>query len=200
MPDSILVQLDDEDLSPASRSRLEQHTQQTDLPMDLLKTHSSIEPDSLLSLAKHLKTASTREKAILSWTGFPTRDGLNAVCLLAWTHLIGERSRAGVFSGAQLAVKISKLQQTPDIRRRILDELVPGPYAARTVDEAVERVLEFERTWASFELPRLLRAFSAIRQHVLGGRGDYSFFAGQLENLFRPRFKWHSRNLVSRCK
>jgi hypothetical protein len=49
--------------------------------------------------------------------------------------------------------------------------------------------LEFERTWASFELPRVLRAFSDIRRHVIGGTGDYSFFASQLENLFRPPFQ-----------
>lgn len=189
MPDSILVQLDDGDLSPESRTRLEPFTQQTDLPMELLKIHSSIEPDSLLDLAKHLKTANAREKALLAWTGYPTWESLKAVCVLAWKHLIGARSRAGVFSGPQLALKISKFRQTPDIRRRILDELVPGQYAAGTVDEAVERVLEFERTWATFELPRVLRAFSDIRRHVLGGSGDYSFFAGQLENLFRPPFQ-----------
>ena len=29
----------------------------------------------------------------------------------------------------------------------------------------------------------------ALRSHVVGGRGDYSFFAGKLENLFRPPFQ-----------
>ena len=41
----------------------------------------------------------------------------------------------------------------------------------------------------SFELPRILRAFSDIRSHVVGGRGDYTFFAGKLENLFRSPFQ-----------
>jgi len=189
MPDSILVQLDDGDLSPESRARLEPFTQQTDLPMKLLKIHSSIEPDHLLALARHLKTATARQKGLLAWTGYPRWENLKEVCVLAWTHLLSGRRQAGVFSGAQLALKISKLRDTPDIRRRILDELVPGKYAAETVDEAVERVLEFERTWASFELPRVLRAFSDIRTHVVGGSGDYSFFAGKLENLFRPPFQ-----------
>lgn len=189
MPDSILVQLDDGDLSPRSRTRLEPFTQQTELPMQLLKIHSSIEPDNLLALARYLKTASASQKALLAWTGYPRWENLKEVCVLAWTHLLNGRRQAGVFSGAQLALKISKLRDTPDIRRRILDELVPGPYAAESVDEAVERVLEFERTWASFELPRILRAFSDIRSHVVGGSGDYSFFAGKLENLFRPPFQ-----------
>lgn len=67
--------------------------------------------------------------------------------------------------------------------------LLKDPFAAETVDEAVERVLEFERTWASFELPRILRAFSDVHRHIPGGTGDYSFFAGQLENLFRKPFQ-----------
>lgn len=188
MPDSILLQLDEGDLSPESRTRLEPFTQQTDLPMDLLKIHLSIEPDNLLALARHLKTASTRQKALLAWSGYPRWENLKEVCELAWKHLLSGRRQAGVVSGAQLAVKILKLNAIPDIRRRILDEL-EGQYAAPTVDEAVERVFEFERTWASFEMPRILRAFSDIRAHVVGGSGDYSFFAGKLENLFRPAFQ-----------
>ncbi|MFN4769430.1 MAG: helicase-related protein [Candidatus Kapaibacterium sp.] len=189
MPDSILVHLDDGDLSPESRTRMEPFTQQNDLPMELLKVHSSIEPDNLLALARYLKTASDHQKALVSWTGYPDWENLKEVCQLAWTYLLSGRSQAGVFSGAQLALKIKKLRDTPDIRRRILDELGPGKYAAETVDEAVERVLEFERTWASFELPRILRAFSDIRSHVIGGSGDYTFFAAALENLFRSPFQ-----------
>jgi hypothetical protein len=121
MPDSILVQLDDGDLSPESRTRLEPFTQQTDLPMELLKIHSSIEPDNLLALARHLKTVTAGQRALLAWTGFPRYESLKLVCELAWKHLIGGGRRAGVGSGSQLALKISKLNQTPDIRRRILD-------------------------------------------------------------------------------
>jgi hypothetical protein len=120
---------------------------------------------------------------------YPTFDNLKAVCVLAWKHLIGQRRQAGVSSGAQLAFKIFRLWHTPDIRVRIQEELNPGQYAAETADEAVERVLEFDRSWASFELPRVLRAFSDIQHHVIGGRGNYSFFAGQMENLFRPHFQ-----------
>ena len=116
MPDSILVQLDSVDLSPESRTRLEPYTQQTDLPMDLLKIHSSIEPDNLLALAKHLRESTAVERTLLTWTGYPTWENLRSVCVLAWKYLIDGRSRAGVFSGAQLALKISKLRQTPDIR------------------------------------------------------------------------------------
>jgi len=107
---------------------------------------------------------------------------------LAWVYLI-RRAQSGVFSSKQLAHKVWNLKFKPDIRDRILAELEPSQWAAKTVDEAVERVLEFDRTWASFELPRILRAFSDVRQHVLGGAGDYSYFSSQLENLFRKPFQ-----------
>ena len=189
MPDSILVQLDESDMSDQSKVRLETYTQQTDLPLALLQRHSSFEPGDLLALAKELKTSSAAMRTKLAWHGPPNWDQLNAVCELMWGNLMGGRSKAGVYSWKQLAFKISKLRSTPNIKQRILDELNPGPYAAESVDEAVERVLEFDRSWASFELPRMLRAFSDIRRLLHGGSGDYSFFAGQLENLFRPQFQ-----------
>ena len=81
----------------------------------------------------------------------------------------------------------------PSVRKRVEDELGPGQFAAQSADEAVERVLEFDRTWASFELPRLLSALSAVQNHVLSQRGlrpgDYSFYTSQLENLFRRPFQ-----------
>jgi hypothetical protein len=169
-PDSMLVHIENEDLSAESKERLEPFMQQTVLPIELLRKHSSIEPGDLLNLAMRMKDLSANEKTLLSWTS-PNGDKLRLVCGLAWECLIG-RSQAGVFSGNQLAYKVWHLKFNPDIRERILAELKPGEWAAKTVDEAVERVLEFDRTWASFELPRILRAFSDVRQHVLGGAGE----------------------------
>ena len=61
------------------------------------------------------------------------------LCELVWEYLIG-RGQSGVFSGKQLARKIWYLKFNPDIRKRILAELEPSKWAAKTVDEAVERV------------------------------------------------------------
>lgn len=186
-PDSILMQMEDEDLTSKSRDRIEPFKKQRELPVDLLQRHSSLEPEDLLNLAGRILKCTQDERKLLSWTGFPRWENLKFVCELAWEYLI-KRGQAGVFSGSQMALKVSRLRDTPDIKRRILDELSPGRYAAANVDEAVERVLEFDRTWASFELPRILRAMSDVRRHILGGSGDYSYFAAQLESLFRSPF------------
>jgi hypothetical protein len=104
-----------------------------------------------------------------------------------------EQGHATVFSGDQLTFKINRLRSDPDIRRRILEELAPGPYSAKNATEAVERVLEFDRTWASFEFPRLLKAVEDVQSYILRRRslasGEYGLFANQVENLFRQSFQ-----------
>lgn len=188
-PDSVLVQLDEDDLTTASKSRVEPFMNQQDLPVEIIRQHPSVEPVALLDLVQRLKRCTADEKSLLGWSGFPVWQSLRLTCEFIWASLVPENRLAGVVSGAQLALRVSRLRQFPKISQRIATELIPGPYAAESADEAVERVLEFDRTWASFELPRLLRAFSAVRSHVLGGPGNYSVFAAQVENLFRRPFQ-----------
>ena len=111
------------------------------------------------------------------------------ICHLIWDYLWNRRGKAGVFSADQLAYKTSSLMHNPSIRIRMEAELTPGPYAAETVDEAMERVFEFDRNWAGFELPRLVMAVSRIQDVIFQKKfkisGDYSYFASQLECLFR---------------
>jgi hypothetical protein len=185
-PESVLMQLEPDDLTADSVARLQPFLTQDLLPVELLRRHGSIEPELLLNFAKRLARATMLERALVSWTGFPTRDALRLTCRLIWEHLVPEHRLAGVASGEQLALKIARLALRSDIRTRIQAEFEgPTQYAARSADEAVERVLEFDRTWASFELPRLLRAASEVRRHVLRGPGDYTFYASRVEHLFR---------------
>ncbi len=191
-PDSILVQMDNEDLSEESRRRIEKYRRQELLPLDVLKEHFVVEPDDLLRLAEAITMLPSEKANSLSWNRIPDFDQLKFCCELMWEYLV-DRSHAGVFSGSQLAFKANRLRTNPSVRKRVEDELAPGRFAAESADEAVERVLEFDRTWASFELPRLLSALSAVQKHVLSQRGlrpgDYSFYASQLENLFRKPFQ-----------
>lgn len=108
---------------------------------------------------------------------------------MIWEFLVDSRRKQGVFSGNQLAFKTWQLYHTTNASKRVDAELQPGKFSAKSPDEAVERVLQFERTWAGFELPRLLLAISSIQRHVLTElnlpSGDYTSFAKQLESLFR---------------
>jgi hypothetical protein len=184
-PESVLIQMDGEDLTQRSRERLEQIVSENVLPMSLLRKHSGVEPGAMVALAEHMSQIDERSRRLLSWNGFPRWEELKLTCELAWMFLVPEKRLAAVSSGSQLAVKLRKLAQQIDIKTRIAEELNGSRYAAETPDEAVERVLEFDRTWASFEMPRLLRAMSDINQHVLGGTGNYHYYASSVEHLFR---------------
>lgn len=189
-PDALLVQLDNPDLSASSRDRIRNCTDLAVLPIEIVKRNNGIDPSAQLGLARALRDNAEQKWQRLCWRAFPTYDQLKYVCELIWEHLVDSRRRMGVFSGRQLARKTWQLWHTPSSAKRVLEELKPGMYAAKTPDEAVERVLQFERNWAGFDLPRYLMATSRIQAHVFGSlslpSGDYSSFATQVESLFRP--------------
>jgi hypothetical protein len=168
---------------------MKRYSEQTALPLSVLRGNGSVEPADQVKLAEALSKNAERSWPMLAWTGFPTWKQLRFVCELIWTHLVKQNRRAGVFSGGQLAFKINNLYNERISSRRVKAELNSGQYAAKTADEAVERVLDFERTWAGFQLPRLLMAVSSIQTHVLSQRGlpcgNYSAYATQVECLFR---------------
>jgi DEAD/DEAH box helicase len=191
VPTSLLLQMDGIDLSQTSGERLRQFREQKLLPVETLQANSSIAPEAQLQMAKDLMDRSVDSISALSWTGLPTHAQLLATCRLIWDHFV-EKGSTVVRSADQLAFRIGRLRATPDPRRRILEELTPGRFAAESADIAVERVLDFDRTWAGYEFPRFLAAASKIQQSILPRRGiragEYTHFASLCESLFQPAF------------
>jgi hypothetical protein len=188
-PDSLLVQLDSADLRPAARERVRRFEAQSILPIDVIRANATIEPEAQLALASAILASPREASAMLAWDQFPNGPQLEYLCELAWAYLVkAARGRGGVYSGRQLAFKVWQLMRVPSSAERVRQELRPGKYSAKGPDEAVERVLEFERVWASYELPRLLNVISRIQRAVLSSLslpfGDYTAFASQIECLF----------------
>lgn len=188
-PESLLIQLDEEDLKQSSKNRLGDVLQQMILPLDIIRHNSTIDPKKQVELAEVLATMPKANAQKLLWRGFPNWEQLSFTCDVIWKYIHSGNPKSGVFSSKQLAFKSFALMRNPEIKGRIESELEPGKYAAKTIDEAVERVFEFDRNWAGFELPRLLMALSRIQNYVFDRRlqavGDYSVFATKLETLFR---------------
>jgi hypothetical protein len=189
-PDSLIVQIEEGDLRENARERTQKWTDQDVLPIGIIRENATIDPNAQIVLAEKLRDESVLASKMLSWNQTPSTDQLRYVCQLIWDYLMdARRSKGGVFSYKQLAFKIWQLRRDPSCAERIRQELRPGQFAAKTPDDAVERVLQFDRVWAGFEFPRYLMALSRIQQHVLGSlglkTGDYAYFSSQVECLFR---------------
>jgi hypothetical protein len=189
-PESLLIQLDQEDLSDQSHERMKKYTEQIVLDIDVIRGNHSTPPESQVALAQRIEQAPELMSRQLAWSGYPTYDQLKFACELIWEFLVEGNRLHGVFSGAQLAVKLMQLSETESVSNRVRNELSPGRWAAKTANEAVERVLQFERSWAGFEFPRCLRALDSIQKDVLDrlslAFGDYSVYGALVESLFLP--------------
>jgi hypothetical protein len=189
-PEALLIQMQDTDLTKKSKDRMKKYTVQNVLAMETLRNNKGINPDSQIRLAEYIEANAKEIWSQLAWKAYPTYEELKFASELIWEYFVDGNQRNGVFSGSQLALKIHRLSQTASTATRVLDELKPGKYVAKSPDDAVERVLQFERNWAGFDFPKLLMALSTIQKDVLDRlkhpSGDYAQYAAQVESLFRP--------------
>jgi hypothetical protein len=184
-PDSLLIQMSEDDLSDRSKERIDEFMHESVLPLDILRSNSGISPSDQMIAAKRI--LKDKKFSLLQWKSLPTWDSLEYLCDIIWVSFI-KTKRNGVSSSRQLAFKLSDLSRMRNLRSRINSELT-GPYAAASVDEAIERILQFDRNWASYDFPRFLMALDAIQRYILTSVGqpcgDYKFYASRVESLFK---------------
>ena len=180
--ESLLIQLEEEDLTEESKQKLDDIYSQELLPRELLKSNNGVEPRQQLNLAEELLARRRHYEPYLNWTRLPEYDQLKIVCELIWEYLIPDAQyRAGVSSGSQLCYKINRFQETPFIKQLISFELGDN----KSPDDAVEDALHFVRYWVTYHFPRLLMTVNNIQNYLLGSEaGDYSFYASNIENFF----------------
>jgi hypothetical protein len=188
-PESLLMQLQQEDLSDKSRDRMTQLSNESELEIDILRSGTGIDPRAQNRLACEIRSNAGIYWPLLSWVGFPNWDQLEAVSKLIWEYLVSDkRMRAGVGSGRQLAFKIDRFRRTKGADGLLKAELLQR--TAESPDEVVEEVIDFLRSWCSFAFPRYLLAVNRIQHAVFlkmnRHPGDYVAFATQVENWFLP--------------
>ena len=187
-PESLLIQLDPEDLNDEAKERVEHRATNSPLPMWLLKENHGLEPESQVAVYYEIMEEIDVLHNFLSWTGLPKYKELEKCCELIWKHWV-LKGKNGVFSHKQLAFKLLRLQNKQSTANRIAEEL-KGKYAAPTANEAVGRILSFDRNWAGFDFPQLIMALDRIQRFAFEPNnlspGNYSFFATQVEALFLP--------------
>jgi superfamily II DNA/RNA helicase len=184
-PESLLVQLDEDDLTPRSRERVSGLMRSEILSYNTIRANNGVEPAKQISLAREIADNLNSYSANLAWRSYPTSSQVKFICDIMWRFFDGRRlARGSVLSAKQLAFLIERLRAGSNAH----DLIVSGIDYESDVDVAIQKVLDFLRLWAEFHFPRLLRVINRIQAEVLtrSGRhaGDYEYFANQVENLF----------------
>jgi hypothetical protein len=186
-PLSLLIQLPWNELTAASRQRLQPYFEQQLIGIDTIRQASGIDPQIVLDIAKRLHANPSVWSTRLAWTGRPNYEQLKAACELIY-QLAGSRRRGGVSSGDQLATLVNLIRQHQGEIRPLADGQMR--FRRSTADDAVEEVLDFVREWCSHLFPRYLMVLQTITEDVLHRyglpTGDYRHYAAAVEALFRP--------------
>lgn len=185
-PDSLLINLEDEDLSTYSRARIQTYFAQGFLPVEVLKANSCIPLDQQLAIAKYIIDNLNDLHKKLSWTGNPNLEQLYLCCDLIYKYFHqSRRFQYGVSSGKQLAYRILSLKRHKDI----------GKFIHKNCDEvdtnnAIDMSLDVLRYWINFKFPCYLRCLNRIVNAIFEKNSlpscDYRFFADMVENYFYP--------------
>lgn len=192
-PPSLLIQLDEAEMTEQSRERMQGVLSNALLPVELLRTNRGMDPASQIRLAEDLMSRRAGLLPLVRWNGMPTYDQLLASFELVIKHLRPINGyEYGVASASQLAFKMNLLASARgDVRQLIENELVKGfPSVRGNPDNSVEEALTFVRQWPGFEVPRLLSTLESIANHVWndvpGRPAVYGGYLSRCSDLFLP--------------
>jgi hypothetical protein len=182
---SLLLQIEDKDLTPRSKQRIEAFRNQEWLDYDTLRANAGVDPQGQIEVAREIRSNVRKYAPLLQWRGMPTYKQIYGVCNLIWKPFNCVRLGAGSAKKPnQLGLRIIDLHQSPSAKTLIRKSFEYH----KDADVAVQEVLDFLRLWANFHFPQLLRAVDRIQKDVfrrLNMRsGEYEFYASRVESFF----------------
>jgi hypothetical protein len=188
VPESLLIQLDQRDLSERSIEQLRYLHAQDYLPMEVLRLNTGIDPGKQVDLAANIAADPHTYHSLLAWRGFPNGSQLYKVCELIFESFLDGKPKDGVASGKQLAYMIFEFYNAKSIGGLIEKQLAKPYPPDATPTETIEGVFKFLRQWCEFHFPRYLTALDRIQHSVFNRSGlepgDYSMFAATVKQQF----------------
>jgi hypothetical protein len=198
-PESLLLEVDELDLSSRSKDRLAPFLQQDRLSLDALKANPGVDLQQQLDLAETLGDNPGHWSSVLGWANplYPEYDQLKAVVELIWDAFPGARKGRRWGAGSASALTHALFNVRPRVGEFDPATLIESQRAfwvgkddSKTPDDIVLDVLTFLRNGVGFGVPRYLRVVDTIQREVLARArmpsGDLRPFAAALEGLFMP--------------
>lgn len=186
--ESLIIQLDKDDMTDDSWKRVEKYYSEEFLSLETIKSNAGIEPELQINLAMFLLN-NAEIVSRLAWDNYPKYEQLQLLCEVIWKFFIQSFVQNNQFfevkSGKQLTFMLNRLR-LKSIKEIISQEIVDNK--DMPADILIEKILGFIRNWAQFHFPRLAMAVCRIQNDVANKldleKADYSFYCGQVENLF----------------
>lgn len=190
-PMSLLLDLEDDDLTPASKSRVESVTRETPLSAETLKANRKIPIETQHAIYEAIWRDPTLLGKPLAWRGMPDSQQLLAVCNLIFDYMdFGILKGYQIFSGKQLQAALYSVEKSKSLRE-VTDNFVAYRRRTDSVSDAVELSLRFLRKYVGYTFPQSLMAISHIQSDVFRKigveAGNYEFYATKAESLFLER-------------
>lgn len=191
-PSSLLLQMQENDIPINLVGKYQTLMNNGYLEFEQLRSISGIEPEMAIETAEYLYQLPLQELLKFSWSTKPFYEDIKVTSEVIWTQMCGNVSakRASVYTASMMTYWLWELYKVRNVKkfRRLMisSQLANG----KDPDEAVENILAFLRSWASFNYPKYLTILNEIVNVVLFKRGappaNYLPFATQIEHLFQP--------------
>jgi hypothetical protein len=181
MSPELLLQLEDDVLTPVARRRKKSIADASDLPIGVLSAWAEFGIDALNRLAEYVKGQIEEDESLLIWKGMPNFEQIEATFGAPWNFL--DFSKHDIRTPRQLAMYASRLRTSPTIR------IYLNRFVTKTGLEAqpeIDRCFNFMRG-AEYTFPQVLRALNDVIDAVVGSDiVNYRVYAAELQNLFLP--------------
>lgn len=190
MPETLLLGMDESDLSEEAKDRLRYLHAQQILPYETIKKHNGILPQHLLECANEIRNNTSKYNHLLAWNNLPNKDQIDCLSNLVFSILCSEKRANGVVSSKQLAYRLKALQKSSNFAKFIKEQIKDSPLDK--IDSEIEDSLKFIRNWCDYTLPTCLNALNDIQKFVFSTNGlksgDYSFYIQKIRNYFDKTF------------
>ncbi|NKL25407.1 DEAD/DEAH box helicase [Rhizobium leguminosarum bv. viciae] len=181
----ILFGVNERDIGQDGLDRREEIKERSQLPGPIIERYGSYGLDNLIAVREAVESIITHRPELLSWSGRPSKDQRLCLFELLFDHLVRpNKLKIGARSGSQLSFYVNQLSRSKSIRS-FLSFLVKQAREGEDLEGRVDVGFEFLRG-CDFTIPTTIMACEAIVNLLVAEPVDWSYFATEIENYFRP--------------